>query len=329
MASTPVGGPRHTGTVSDWEGGWRPGIRWWRIGIAVAVFALAVAAYLTRPSDNLSIDTSDEEPTVEVSESVEVVVESPLRAGDQWFCPSTHPFRAGPRQAYFPPGHPGNRQLAAPDACYASTERAEEAGYRLAAPPAGTQLVEGIYVEPARSPSREDCRELASAVGYPVPCPGRLPAPAEGPPCGTNVCIFRGPDGTSERGGAGVLIQYDSFAVPAQSPWLGVERDIVLSAVEVEGTGSDGVVRVAGPDAFVSCFPENGLKPKGPAAFRTCVDGRSWVPGFGGLPLEGHTSAIWRRGDVVYAAGVIGAGDHIEALLTSIIDGIEYVAPPS
>jgi hypothetical protein len=323
--------PRDTGGVSDWEGGWRPGIRWWRVGIAAALVVIAVAAYITRATDNLAIETGDEEPTAEVSEFVDVVVTSPLRADDRWYCPSTHPFRAGPEGSYYPPGHPGNNQLAPPDACYESADRAKEAGYLLAEPPPGTDVVEGIYVEPTRSPSMDDCRELAVAVGYTVPCPTRLPAPADGPPCGHRLCVFPGPDGLAQRRPrhAGIVIQHDGFAVPAEVPWVGVERDVVVTAVEVDRVGRDGVVRVAGPEEFVSCFPENGLKPQGPDAFRTCVDGRPWVPGFGGLPLEGHTSAVWRRGDVVYAAGVVGAGDHIEALLATIIDGIEYVDPPS
>ena len=69
------------------------------------------------------------------------------------------------------------------------------------------------------------------------------------------------------------------------------------------------------------------MRPQGADVFRTCVDAQPWVPGFGGYPLERHTAAIWRRGDVVYAAGVEGAGPHIDALLAALIDGITYVDP--
>ncbi|MDQ3938861.1 MAG: hypothetical protein M3253_09325, partial [Chloroflexota bacterium] len=86
--------------------------------------------------------------------------------------------------------------------------------------------------------------------------------------------------------------------------------------------------QVAGPPELVSCFPERDIAARGRSEFRTCVDAHPWVPGVGGYPLERHTTAVWRRGDVVYAAGVEGAGDHVDALLEALIEGIEYIDPP-
>lgn len=319
--------------MSDWEGGTRQGVRWRRLGIGVTVIALLAGAYYGMRNDNgLAIDT-DNEPAVDVSEIVDIVVTAPLNADDTWYCPSTHPVRAyadGGR--YYPEGFPTDPgDVDRPDECYDTAERAEAAGYDAVPPPDGTVLIDGLYVEPTRSPSVDDCRDLARTVGFTVPCPRRLPAPADGPPCGERLCVFPGPDSLTERRPRhpGVVIQHDGFSVPSQVPWVGVARDVVVSAVAVDEYRDDGTIGVKGPEEFVSCFPESGLKPEGRRVFRTCVDAKPWVPGFGGFPLEGHTSAIWTRGDVVYAAGVVGAGDHIEALLAAVIDGIEYVEPPS
>ncbi len=221
-----------------------------------------------------------------------------------------------------------HRPQLAIDADVEPTVRASES---VAGPRAGTVLVDGIYLEPTRSPSRADCQELATAVRYTVPCPRRLPAPADGPDCGGSRCIFPGPHRSRARGPArnvGVVLQHRSFMVPEVPPWLGVRRNLVVTAVPVARRTVQGELRVAGPPELVSCFPPDHIVAQGPTVFRICVNARPWVRGAGGYPLQRHTAAVWRRGDVVYAGGVEGAGDHIDALLTALIEGIEYIDPP-
>ncbi|MPZ73110.1 MAG: hypothetical protein GEU74_07740 [Nitriliruptorales bacterium] len=317
--------------MSDWEGGGGQGVRWGRFVTGlVAIVLVAAGLYATRQQGRLPIDT-DDEPVVEASEQAHVLVTGPLPEVDGWSCPETHPIRAYAEGAYYPAAYPrGTGGVPRPDECYDTAERAEEAGYRLAAPPAGAVLVDGLYLEPTRSPSKGHCQELANAVGYTVACPGLLPAPSDGPRCGRLLCIFPGPDrleAPRPPRNAGIVIQHRSFTVPPESPWLGVPRDVVVTAVRLATEGTDDTVRVAGPSEFVSCFPEGEIVAQGPRVFRTCVDARPWAPGVGGYPLERHTAAVWRRGRVVYAAGVEGAGRHVDALLTALIDGIEYVDP--
>ena len=322
---------RHTGGVSEWEGGRRQRVRW-SAGLAMVVVAAlgATSIWSLRGPDRLAVD-NDESPVAGETEAVNVVVAEPLRSDERTYCPSTHPVGAYPDGSFHPVGYPV-ASTAQPDACYDSAEAAEAAGHRRAAPPAGTEVVQGIYLEPTRSPSAADCRALADVAGYAVPCPARLPVPADGPSCGVRMCAFSGPDGPRQDSGSrpvGIVIQHRSFVIPPEPPWLGAPRDVVVTAVQVAGTRPNGAVRPGGLRELVSCFPEADIRPRGRSVFRTCVDAKPWVPGFGGYPLERHTSAVWRRGDVVYAAGVKGAGLHVEALLTAIIDGITYVDPAS
>ena len=317
--------------MSEWEGGRRQRVRWGTgLAIVVVVAVGATSLWSMRGPDRLAVD-NDERPIAGETDTVAVVVTEPLRADERWYCPSTHPVGAYPDGAYHPVGYPADAPER-PVECYHTAAAAEAAGYRQAPPPAGTKVVHGIYLEPTRSPSAADCRALANVAGYAAPCPARLPAPADGPSCGARLCAFSGPDGSrghSRSRPVGIVIQHRSFAIPPEPPWLGAPRDVVVTAVQVAQTQPNGSVRLAGPRELVSCFPEADVHPRGRSVFRTCVDAKPWAPGSGGYPLERHTSAVWRRGDVVYAAGVTGAGRHVEALLTAIIDGITYVDPAS
>ena len=184
-----------------------------------------------------------------------------------------------------------------------------------------------LRLRTARSPTRRDCASVAQDVGYPVACPRRLPPPAAATSCG-GICIVEGPDRRAVLPAArsvGLVIQQAEFPVPSSPPWLGIARELVVTSVPV--ARNTGELRLAGPENLVSCFPERAVTPRGRTAFRTCVDAQPWTVESEGFPLERHTAAVWRRGDVVYAAGIEGAGDHVDAALTALIAGIEYVEP--
>jgi hypothetical protein len=309
---------RKTGTVSDWEGSGpkrRIFLRWVVITAAVLML-VGVAMYVSRRGGGLPVVTvEDEEGAIQ-----------PAPGG----CPQTNPVAVNDdSRVYYPVAYPHGGGLSV-HGCYDTARSAAADGYRLADPPPGARVVEGIYLEATRSPSDHDCRELAAVVGYTIPCPRRLPAPADGPPCGERLCTYPGPDRLVSRrplGSRGVVIQH-GFTIPPEPPWSGSPHDLVITAVEVAGRPGDPTPRILGPRELVSCFPEGEVQPRGETTFRTCVDARPFVPGYGGHPLERHTAAVWRRGNVVYAAGIEGAGNHVDALLAAVIADIKYVAPP-
>lgn len=83
-----------------------------------------------------------------------------------------------------------------------------------------------------------------------------------------------------------------SFVIPPERPWVGIARDLVVTAVQVAATLPHGAAGLAGPSELVSCFSGGDIIPRGTKELR------------------------------------VGAGDHVDALLTAIIDGMTYVDPP-
>ena len=302
----------------NWEGGERQGVRWRRLGAGVLVVAVGAATfYAVRNRNQLGIETG-EGPAVEVSETVEVVVTAPLRAGDRWYCPTTYPVAAFDDGEYRPAEYPRVDQSERPAQCYADPQRAEDDGYDLADPPDGVVLAGGIYLEPVRLPHREGCANAATWVGVTVPCPTRLPTPADGPSCEIDSCVF------GDR--SGVIIEHRQFRVPRDWP-PDVEPHVVLTAVGVARERGDGSLQVSGPQAFGACRAGDPVAAPQRPQFIQCPEGNTWIPRFQGDPHEGHTAAFWRRNDVVYGASVEGTGGAAEELLHALIDGIEYVDP--
>lgn len=309
---------RHNGDVTDeWEGGQRQGIRWGRVTATMLVVALvAGGVYAVRRERGLAIDT-DNAPVVVASEAVEVVVTGPLEAGDRWYCPDTHPVRAYDDGLYYPVEYPrSGAHIARPDNCYVDETRAEEDGFRLAPLPAGATLAGGIYLMPTRAPTSQACRALAAEVGFTVPCPTHLPAPADGPTCITPRCEFEG----------GVIIEQRIFDRPEE--WV-ADAHLVITAAPLS---VGHVIRKGRPlkvdanEALVKCAPDDTVQapPAPDFSLRECPSAPPWIPGISGYPHEEHTTAIWRRGRVVYAASLHGASDEIGRLLQVIIERIRY-----
>ena len=310
--------------MSEWEGGERQGVRWGRIVVAIVIVALvAGGVYAVRNRNQLAID-SDGPPVGEVSETVEVVVTGPLSAGDRWYCPTTHPFAAYEEGSYYPPHYPRD---AFPDGekpidCYAEAERAQDDGYELADPPDGVVLAGDLYLEPTRSPTAANCADLASRSSLTVPCPGRLPAPAFGPTCAQDSCIF---DPARLQG---LVIEHRAFAVPPE--WGGGgQAQVFLTAalIDLNRAGEDGTLRIYGDAALVACSADDPVQATSRPRFVVCTAGETWVPRIQGEPHESHTAAFWRRGDIVYGASVDGQGQDADELLHALIDGITYVDP--
>lgn len=308
--------------ADQWEGGEHQGIRWRRLGAIVLVVALvAGGVYTARRERRLSIET-DGAPIVGVSEAVEVVARAPLQAGDLWYCPTTHPVRVYQDGLYYPAEYPHRgRHIGRPDRCFEDPERAEEDGYRLAPPPPGAVIAGGIYVVPAVAPTTLACADLSERAGVPVPCPGVLPSPGEGPSCLSGRCEYAG----------GVVLEQRGFQTSRD--WHQDGEHVVLTAAPVavgHVIRPGRPLRVDADSALVTCGPDDPVEAEGEDTFRVCPTAPPWIPGIGGFPHEDHTAAFWRRGRVVYAASVEGSGHDVEEVLAAVIDGIRYVGeePP-
>lgn len=308
--------------VSNWEGGERQGIRWRRIGAALGVVVVVAGGwYVLRSRDQIVIET-DGPPIGEVSENVDVVVTSPLRAGGRWYCPSTHPIAAYNTGRYFPGHYPrGPHERQQPADCFADPARAEDAGYDLADPPEGAVLAGDVYLEPAGAPTDAACAAVADYLGFTVPCPGRLPTPPFGPTCAEDSCVF------DPEAREGFVVEHRAFVLPTD--WAGGGKaQVFVTAAQIEREGANGELLVRGDPALVACSAEDPVQATSRPRFVVCPPGDTWVPGIQGEPHEDHTAAFWRRDGVVYAASVDGQGQAADELLHALIDGIEYIDPP-
>lgn len=263
----------------------------------------------THRDSTLSIDTGEEVVAGETA-TPQVVVTSPLRAGDRWYCPNDFPIRVDDEGRYYPPHYPRFGEYAErPANCYADVQRVEALGHTLAAPPAATELVGGLYVMPASSPTGAACREMAAQVGFAVPCPTRLPAPGVGPSCADQTCVFDG-----RAFGVGIVIEQREFV--AADDWCGsCDHHVFLTAAR----------RRASP--LARCGPRIPPPPTEAVRFHSCPSNAPWVPGVGGYPHEGHELALWRRDGVVYGVSIEGHGEDRRHVLRSVIDAIELVGP--
>jgi hypothetical protein len=285
--------------------------------------ALGAGVWLWLNRDGLAIETDDTPVTADNGEeNVEVVVVRPLRAAERWYCPSSHPVAAYERGTYRPREYP--REVAAserPVDCYSDVARAESAGYQREDPPPGVVLAGGVYLVPTVAPDGEACRILAGAVGFPAPCPTRLPAPGFAASCEAYTCTYG--DVNDLRNG--VVISYRTFPVP--DDWSNdAEPNIVIAAVAVEDAAS-GRMRIDGPPELAGCTVDTPEDVGEQVRFVQCEPGDPWIPRFQGEPHQDHTAAFWRRGDVVYSASVDGHGPTADELLHALVDGITYVEP--
>lgn len=301
----------------DWDRGERQGVRWGRLGAAVLVLAIvAGGVYVIRHRNQLAVETGEDGPVVDVSESVDVVGTAPLQAGDRWYCPSTFPVGAYEDGFYRPPEYPRDTGVDRPEQCYADSERAESEGYDLAPPPGDVVLAGGVYLEPTRTPSDDACADLATSLGFTVPCPTRLPVPADGPSCQMDSCTY--------GDFSGVVIEHRHFRVPADWP-DDVQPQVIVTAVPRRRL-QDESVEYPTPE-LVACRLGDPVEVNAQPLFVQCPPGDTWIPRIQGDPHEEHTAAFWRKDDVVYGASVEGHTDAAEALLHALIDGIEYVPP--
>jgi hypothetical protein len=135
---------------------------------------------------------------------------APYRIGGRVACPPGRPVLARSEGSSYPPGHPARSPRDAdPVACYETAEQATAAGYAPAPLPAGALEVGGVFLVPASSRLRRQCRPAADRLGFAVPCPTLLPPPSPNaaPPTLCDPRFLCGPE-------VGFLFEEDGFMVP-------------------------------------------------------------------------------------------------------------------
>lgn len=300
-----------------------------RVATGAAVVAVWTALWLARPP------RATREPAAPPSPPGGT---APLVAGTSTFCPGgTY---AGYRSArvFVPPNYPGPTPGARPARCYDSATEAIRAGLHEAPPPAGDEVVEGIYLVPTTPGLRTGCRRAARALGFAVPCPTRLPNPAFGEPparCGT-AGGFLVPTGSTPscvvdvgplyqrplrpvRHIRAFVVQEGGFAAP---PGYGPTGGNPNAAITVIGARARDWTSVR--DAVEGC-------ERWRLAGRTKVGRRrATIQSCGAqFALGGAAGALLveRSGDLVYAVAAIGALPANEALLEAIAGRLASIEP--
>lgn len=282
-------------------------MRWRRWLAAAAVGALALGSWVgLRGGTELFVTRGDQEAAAP-DDDPEVVVTAPQLAGDRWLCPRPFPVKAYADGEFFPREHPGAPSLSRrPEACYGDPDRARAAGYELGPPPPGVEVAGGLYLVPVLTPARDACRDLSAEVGFTVPCPRRLPWPANGSTCLPDTCTYAG----------GVLIEQRGFPVP--DGWCtGCDAHVVIVAMPADDH----------PPETVGCGPDGPglLTNEGALEFVNCPKGRPWLPRIGGDPHADHTLTGWRSEMVVYAISVEGHGPRQREFLTALVSSLDGV----
>jgi hypothetical protein len=120
--------------------------------------------------------------------------QEPLQIGRAWDCPASWPFKAYlPSAFYYPAYHPSPPPFEVrPKRCYHSSLEAKAAGFRLAPPPPGGAVAEGVYLVPASARVAAACRAAIAPAGFPIPCPLLLPLASSDDPCSLSTACLAG-----------------------------------------------------------------------------------------------------------------------------------------
>jgi hypothetical protein len=101
---------------------------------------------------------------------------APLASGSLWSCPSGWLNAYQSSMLFYPSNHPASPPLATkPTRCYRTDAEAKSAGYKLAPPPKGGAVLDGVYLVPSSSRVRINCEAAAAQLGIAFPCPTVLP----------------------------------------------------------------------------------------------------------------------------------------------------------
>ena len=101
----------------------------------------------------------------------------PFAIGAAWDCPSGYAVRAfASSHLYFPAAYPSPPPFEdRPARCYRSSDEARLEGYRVAPPPSGTVVFDGVYLVPIQASVQDECIRIGKAKGLTFPCPRLVP----------------------------------------------------------------------------------------------------------------------------------------------------------
>lgn len=247
---------------------------------------------------------------------------NPIQEGSFWDCPSGYAIRAySPSRFYYPTNYPGGGP--GPEVhiarCFADEQQAVSGGYQLApSPPKGT-LINGIYLMPLDSTIMETCRMSAAHLGFPVPCPGLVPADDIDSPCPVL-------DGVAC--GAGSTFFYEAlFSAPPTYVGFGMAG----SGDDYHSVGHLDIraIRInqdpRGTLAVVSCIDPGAAQPAGllmgaQAYWVACPAGSAGID-------AGHVVLAWAVGGVAYDVSLHGITKVNRSLDKAIADSIVLARP--
>jgi hypothetical protein len=203
-------------------------------------------------------------------------------------------YRTADGRVVFPINHPDwNHSLdLRPARCFSSERQAQQAGYRIAPPPPGFRVVEGIYLVLAPQDLSAGCRGAGRKLSFRPRCPALVPAGAAWT-CGP--CL-------DDR--AFVL----SGTANAPADYVGVEG------------GGLHLVVAASRDPRSTRLTCAGMRPAGNLSFR---GGRArLVPCPRGSELHSGLLARWTAGGVSYAVSLHGSDRRNRHLLGAFLDAL-------
>jgi hypothetical protein len=212
--------------------------------------------------------------------------------------------------------------------CFASVSEGMLAGYALAPPPAGTVVVEGVYLQAVDDEYWDStCQRAADRLGFAVPCPGRLPnRPAidRGPTCRASYA-----DRTCVLWDAAFVFEQEDFAVPpgyrGGPSGGGPKADLTIAAYrrgaiervpefeylfECTGGATEGTVEVLGQQGVWS------------AEVVACP-----LELAGATLLFGDTILRWESNEIVYVVALAGDDDTTILLAKAIAGNVRFVEP--
>jgi hypothetical protein len=251
----------------------------------------------------------------------------PYDVGGRHVCPDSTGFAAYlPEHVFYPPNHPGRPpQELRPASCFSSAAEAVGAGYSLAPPPPGVQVMGGIYL--VRANAFPLCDLAGAALGFPVPCPTRLPS--AGLESATPACAVASSRTGCVLGGVFAL-EYAGFALPP-----GAVSGVVPLFAHHFAPG------IEAPHLVLSAFEWTD-----PSLDRTlaealyCHDGErvgEWTTGLANgarmrgevvdcphqlRPNGGHRVLRWSRNGVSYQLSVHGHTDRNMSVLVAVASNL-------
>jgi hypothetical protein len=100
----------------------------------------------------------------------------PLSGVSTWNCLSGWLSAYQSSKLYYPTNHPAlPPTVTKPTRCYRTEAEAKSAGYKLAPPPKGGAVLDGVYLVPTSNFVKAGCEAMSAELHGPIPCPTMLP----------------------------------------------------------------------------------------------------------------------------------------------------------